>query len=194
MADTWAMTLVWRGGEAQEIGVSIGPTGVDAYQNRMGSQVSSLPGVLRIGFHGDQLPTIRFRARFRLPDNGNVIYPVDLPTVAAIELPCRVDIAPDESLPAEEPVTVELAAVDDTTWYGRYQMGTTLTLPEGVQVALPPWCTAVSLIDNAATATWHNAAGVAIGTFAGADNPRSRLAHFIQSGDAETLAIAHFGA
>jgi len=191
MAGAWVHTIPWAQGQQHTQGIDIGPPGQLPSGDWRGAQASAFAGVLRIGFTG-LLPTVRFRAEIRMADNGNIVGPIDLPTVCPAELPARVEITPDAPLAA--PATVQIAAIDDTSWYGRFQVHTTVLLTEaGGSARLPPWCTGVSLLTPAVTADWRDAAdAVVLGTFAGNQNPRPKLAHFIRSAEEALYAILHY--
>lgn len=192
MAATWSNTVEWAQGQFHPQGFELGPETVNAARNVLGSGASALAGVVRMGFTS-QMPRVRIQAAIRLPDNGNIIAPIDLPCIVPVELPVRIELTPEAPLPAN--AAVQMTAVDETSWYGRFQACLTLLLPEGaVSVRLPHWCTGVSLINVGDTANWRDAADAAVlGTFTGAANPRSRLAHFIRAIDGPMYAIAHYG-
>ncbi len=189
--------MLWAAGDFRPRRFLLGPASQDEAREWRGTGVSSLAGVVRLGFtENGPLPAIRFFSSFRLPDNGNVVGPIDLPAIVPMELPCEVTIWPESQLDQGQAAAVVLTAVDDSSWYGRFQATHTILLPDEapLSVLLPLWVTGASLVDNAAVAHWRDAADAAnLGNFAGNANPRTRLAHYIRGNAGGEYAILHYG-
>ncbi|UCC72325.1 MAG: hypothetical protein JSV86_18455 [Gemmatimonadota bacterium] len=183
MADVWTRTFKFPAGSTDPQRFEVGPA-----ISMVGYKEGAIVGTLRGGFANGQ-PAQNFVANFLLPDQGNVMGPIDLPFTFECELPVTIEITPEAAPTAE--ILVQLAASDGTGCDSTYGALRSVWVEDGNNVTIPQWCQAVSLSDNAAIGEWQDPAAAPIGTFTGNHNPRPRhAATVLVTGD--TLVIFHY--
>jgi len=184
MADVWTHAEMFPAGSTEPKRFEIGPP-----IHNVGYREGAIMGNLRIGFANGQ-PAQNFIAYVRLPDQGNLVGPIDVPCLLEMELPLTVILEP-EAAPTTD-VLVELAVSATGGRDSTYGGLRSVWVEDGNTIAIPQWTQAVSLGTTTATGQWLDAASAVIGDFAGNHNPRPRQAVQIQVNDADSLVIFHY--
>lgn len=191
MANVWSTNIVLPAGSTASKQAWVGPPERKGASEQVSESVPALVGTLRVGYLGNMYsPTaLPVRCDVGLPDNGIVLAGVDLPLVLTVPLPAHLTVYALEAQPQDlQLVASAFGDVDSSSSWGATQSVSALA---AAVIPLMPWCQAVSLHDVAATATWQDALGAAIGVFSGY-RPRPRRAVSILVGGTATMVTQHF--
>jgi hypothetical protein len=180
----WAKAETFPAGMASARQFQLGPEARGA-----GILVPIGHGSVRVGFEGHEQAPENFLAELVLPDQGQVIGPIDLPCELTVELPVLVRVWPEAAPAADRRVVVTASTPPLKARWSATRRVYLLTAP-AYQV-IPQWVHSVSCCEVDAAVSLFDALGNLLCAFTGPrwDVPRPRLAVLISTTAAPGTAV-----
>lgn len=146
-------------------------------------------GLVRVEAPADNGATVTATATLLTRDGTRRLGPVDLPFALVVPCPVSIEITPDDA-PAADIIVRGGASEDPPPHEPQAAKLSRLIAVAGV-FELPVGTAWVDLVEPGAWATWRDAAGAAIGTFAGAEGVPPRGAVDLVVSGVSTNVVAY---